>query len=307
MPAKKSVEKEETPKSKAVKNEVKEEKPLKASEQTAKAGKRSAKALKEAEEKQAKEERKASETKESVEKPRQKQNPARSRLSRRSKAYRASYELIEKGKAYPISEAIDLIKKTSKTKFDATVEIHINLNVDPKQADQNVRDTLVLPAGSGKTLTVAVYTDDPSAAKTAGADIAGSDDLLGDIDKGKLNFDILITTPALMPKLAKYARALGPRGLMPSPRNSTVTADITKAVKEAKAGRVEYRVDSNGIIHLGIGKVSFTDDALKENLTAVISNIRSNKPSSVKSTFFNSVVLTTTMGPPVILDVSSLS
>jgi large subunit ribosomal protein L1 len=284
---------------------VKEEK----KETTAKAGKRSAKAIKEVEEKQAKEERKSTKKVSTEEQPttKVKQNPPRTRLSRRSKAYKASYKLIEKGKSYPINEAIDLLKKTSKVKFDATVEIHINLNVDPKQADQNVRDSIVLPAGSGKTIKVAVFTEDPEVAKTAGADIAGSDDLLTQIDKGKLNFDILITSPALMPRLAKYARVLGPRGLMPNPRNGSVSSDIPKTIKESKGGRVEYRVDSSGIVHLGVGKVSFTDDQLKDNVTTLMSSIKSNKPSSVKSAFIESVVLTTSMGPSVILDVSSLN
>lgn len=295
---------------KAVVKDVKEtpkEEVAQETKETAKAGKRSAKAIKETEEKVAKEERKATKSEQAKVEAKVKQNPPRTRLSRRSKSYRASYELIEAGKAYAIDEAVELLKKTSKVKFDATVEIHINLNVDPKQADQNVRDNLVLPAGNGKTLKVAVFTEDAEAAKTAGADIAGSEDLLKQIDKGKLDFDILITTPTQMPKLAKYARVLGPRGLMPNPRNGSVTADIPKAIKETKTGRVEYRVDASGIIHLGVGKVSFTNDQLKDNITTLMTSVRSNKPSSVKSAFVDSVILTTSMGPSIILDTGSLT
>lgn len=269
----------------------------------AKAGKRSAKALAEAEEKQAKEERKASG--EAVEsKPKQPVKPTRSRLERRGKGFRKQAELIEKGKAYGLAEAIELAQKTSHVKFDATVELHINLGVDPRHADQNLRDNLVLPAGTGKTVKIAVLTDDAAAAK--GADIAGTEEVLALLDKGTLDFDVLIATPALMPKLGKYARVLGPRGLMPNPKSGTVTNDIAKAIADAKAGKVEYRVDSNGIVHLGVGKVSFTSAQLLENIQAVTTSIKANKPQSVKGTYIKSIYLTTSMGPSVSVDTASV-
>jgi large subunit ribosomal protein L1 len=273
---------------------------------TAKAGKRSTKALREAAEKQAKEERKAS-GEEAEAKPKQPIKPTRSRLERRGKKFRQSAELVDRSKFYSLEEAIGLAKKTNPSKFDATVEMHINLGVDPRHADQNIRDNLVLPAGTGRTVKIAVLTDDADAAKKAGADIAGTDELLAQLDKGTLNFDILIATPALMPRLGKYARVLGPRGLMPNPKSGTVTTDIQKAVAEAKAGRVEYRVDSTGIVHIGIGKVSFDDAKLLENLQAVLASIKSNKPQSVKGNYFKAVYITTTMGPSVKVDLVNVS
>lgn len=273
---------------------------------TAKAGKRSAKAVKEAEEKVAKEERKASgETDDS--RPKQPVKPTRTRLERRGKGFRKNAEQIEKGKAYSIDQAVELAQKTSHVKFDATVELHINLGVDPRHADQNIRDNLVLPAGTGKTVRIAVLTDDAAEAEKAGADIAGTDDLFASLDKGNLDFDILIATPSLMPKLGKYARVLGPRGLMPNPKSGTVTTDIAKAVAEAKAGRVEYRVDSTGIIHLGVGKVSFTPAQLKDNVQAVVTSVKANKPQSVKGNYIKAVHLTTSMGPSIAVDLAGLN
>lgn len=280
--------------------------PAATEEATAKAGKRSAKALKEAEEKQAKEERKAS-GEAAAEKPKQPVKPTRSRLERRGKHFRKIAEQIEKGKAYGLDEAIALAQKTSHVKFDATVELHINLGVDPRHADQNIRDNLVLPAGTGKTVRIAVLTEDAAEAKKAGADIAGTDDLFADLDKGNLNFDILIATPQLMPKLGKYARVLGPRGLMPNPKSGTVTTDINKAIAEAKAGRVEYRVDSTGIVHLGVGKVSFKPADLTQNVNAVLDSVKANKPQSVKGTYVKAVHLTTSMGPSIAVDTAGLN
>ena len=268
----------------------------------AKAGKRSAKSLREKEELEAKKVAKESK----VEAPKQSFKPTRTRLERQGKGIRASAAKIEKGKTYDLAEALKLAKETSHVKFDATVELHLNLNVDPKHADQNIRDIVNLPAGSGRKVTVAVFTEDDKAAKAAGADIAGLDDFLTQLDKGKLNFDILITTPQLMPKLSKYARVLGPRGLMPNPKSGTVTNDIAKAVKESKGGRVEYRVDSNGIVHAGIGKVSFKEEDLKSNVSAFISSIRANKPASVKSNYLMSGFISTSMGPSIRVDVNTL-
>jgi ribosomal protein L1 len=274
--------------------------------QTAKAGKRSAKALKEEAEKQAKEERKASGEADEA-KPKQPVKPTRSRLERRGKLFRKSAEHIDKSKFYSLEEAIELAKKTSHVKFDATVELHMNLGVDPRHADQNIRDNLVLPAGTGKNVRIAVLTDDAATATKAGAAIAGTDELLSELEKGNLNFDILISTPVLMPKLGKHARVLGPRGLMPNPKSGTVTTDIDRAVAEAKAGRVEYRVDSTGIVHVGVGKVSFSSKHLLDNLSAVLASVKGNKPSSVKGNYIKAVYLTTSMGPSVKVDLASLN
>jgi large subunit ribosomal protein L1 len=271
--------------------------------EVAKAGKRSAKALKEAEDLAAKKERINNQT---PAKPVKVIKPTRSKLERRAKAFRKSAEKIDATKTYSFSEAIVLAKTTSPVKFDATVEVHVNLNVDPRQADQNIRDIVILPAGSGKKVTVAVFTDDPKAALTAGADIAGNEEFLQLLDKGKMDFDVLISSPTLMAKLGKYARILGPRGLMPNPKSGTVTTDIAKAVKESKAGKIEYRVDSNGIVHLGVGKVSFDQSGLKDNILAVFSSIRTNKPSSVKSNYIKTVHFATSMGPSITVDPSTI-
>lgn len=271
----------------------------------AKAGKRSAKALAEAEEKEAKEERKAHATEaeaEKASKPKQPVKPARPRIERQGKNFRKAAELVEKGKVYSLAQAVELATKTSPVKFDASVEMHINLNVDPRHADQNVRDNLLLPAGTGKTVRVAVLDD----AKIEGADLTGVEAILKDLEKGAINFDILIATPAQMPKLGKYARVLGPRGLMPNPKSGTVTTDLNKAVAEAKAGRVEYRVDSTGIVHLAIGKVSFGVQKLQENARAVLASIKSNKPNSVKGTYVKVIHMTTTMGPSITVDPNEL-
>jgi len=274
----------------------------------AKAGKRSAKSLEEAEAKLEKEDRKAFKAEvEAEDKPKAPVKATRTRLERASKCFRKSAELLEANKKYTLEEAVKLAKLTSHVKFDATVEMHVNLNVDPRHADQNIRDSLLLPAGSGRNVRVAVLTDDAAEAKKAGADIAGLDDLLAQLEKGTINFDILVSTPALMPKLGKYARILGPRGLMPNPKSGTVTTDINRAVSEAKAGRVEYRVDTTGIVHLGFGKVSFTEAQLLDNVNAVLTSIKSNKPNSVKNAYFKAVHITTTMGPSIAVDLASVN
>jgi large subunit ribosomal protein L1 len=283
---------------------VKEEKAPKA---TAKAGKRSAKAVKEAEEKQVKEERKASTSESSSEeakKPAKK--PTRSKLERSGKKFREAAKLIEKDKAYNLSDALELATKTSPVKFDATVELHMNLGVDSRQADQNVRGTVGLPEGTGKSARVAVITeaDDEKKATDAGADLVGADKIFAALDKEQVEFDILIATPNMMPKLAKYARFLGPKGLMPNPKSGTVTPDVVKAVKEAKAGRVEYRVDSAGIVHLGFGKVSFGAARLANNANVIIDAIKAAKPASLKGSYIKSVHISTTMGPSIKVQLS---
>ncbi|MFZ2513556.1 MAG: 50S ribosomal protein L1 [Candidatus Saccharimonadales bacterium] len=278
--------------------EATEEKGASQVKATAKAGKRSAKGLEEAEAKAEKIEHQKHRDEEEAEaeaKPKAPVKPTRSRLERRSKGYRKSAELVEKGKVYALGEALELATKTSSVKFDASVELHVNLGVDPRQADQNIRANLVLPQGTGKTVRVAVFSDD----KVTGADLAGVEEITKQLDKGEISFDTLIATPANMPKLGKYARLLGPRGLMPNPKSGTVTTDVQKAVSEAKAGRVEYRVDSTGIVHLAVGKVSFGGAKLLENASAVMANIKSAKPQSVKGNYIKAVHVTTTMGPSI--------
>jgi large subunit ribosomal protein L1 len=285
--------------------EVVAEKTETSTKSVAKAGKRSAKALEAAEAKVEKEERKAEAAEEATEdKPKVQQKPARDKIERKGKGYRKSAELIDRTKSYTLAEALELATKTSHVKFDATVEVHVNLGVDPRHADQNLRDTIVLPAGSGKNVRVAVFadTDDVATAKKAGADIAAGEEFLQQLEKGTIDFDILVATPAMMPKLGKYARMLGPKGLMPNPKSGTVTTDVAKAVTEAKAGRVEYRVDSTGIVHVGLGKVSFGADKLAENAHAVFASIKGNKPASVKGAYVKSVHITTSMGPSVKVD-----
>lgn len=270
-------------------------------EASTKAGKRSAKALAEVQEKQAKQERKKAASTAKAESPKPPQKPPRSRSERAGKKYREAIKQIDKSKSYNIGEAVDLAAKTATTKFDATIELHINLEVDPKQADQNIRDIVSLPNGTGKSIRVAVFAEgeDLEKAKSAGADLVGNDDLLATFDKEQTDFEVLISTPMLMARLGKYAKLLGPKGLMPNPKSGTVTTDVAKAVKAAKAGRVEFRVDQAGIIHLGIGKASFGPQKLLENAQVVVSSIRAAKPASVKGTYIKSAYVTSTMGPSI--------
>jgi large subunit ribosomal protein L1 len=273
---------------------------------TAKAGKRSAKSIAEKEAEIAKEEKKANEDDHAA--PKVVTKVVRTKLERAGKKIREVAKLIEKEKDYSLVEALDLIGKTSTTKFDSTVELHVNLSVDPKHADQNIRDNLVLPSGTGRTVRVAVFADADlhAAAKKAGADVVGADDFLAQLDKELINFDILIATPTNMGKLGKYARLLGPKGLMPNPKSGTVTVDVEKAVSQAKAGRVEYRVDTSGIVHLGVGKVTFGSEKLSENIKAVFASIKAAKPASVKSSYVKAIHLSTTMGPSIRVAISEL-
>lgn len=272
----------------------------------AKAGKRSQKALDEAEAKAEKEARK--ESGETIADEPVKKGPApkvRPKFERRGKNYRKAAEKVEKGKTYSLKDAIKLATETSPSKFDASVEAHVRLGVDPRQADQNIRATVALPHGTGKTVRVAVFAseDQHAAAKNAGADIVGDDDFLKQLDKEQIDFDILVATPQYMPKLGKYARTLGPKGLMPNPKSGTVSADVAKAVGEAKAGRVEYRVDKQGIIHLSVGKVSFGADKLHENAMSFFASLQSQKPSSLKGNYILSTTITTTMGPGIKVEI----
>jgi large subunit ribosomal protein L1 len=209
---------------------------------------------------------------------------------------------------YSLDDGLNILKKLGTAKFLESVEAHISLNIDPKYGNQQLRTSLVLPKGTGKSLRIAVFSE-PDAVNDLlkmGATIAGYDDLIEDITVGKLNFDILITTPQLMPKLAKLGRVLGPKGLMPSPKSGTVTQNLGEAINEFKKGKLEYRADKTGIVHLSFGKSNFSIEDLKENLLTVYTSIEKNKPSGVKGKYFKSFTLCTTMSPAVKLDLTSL-
>lgn len=218
-----------------------------------------------------------------------------------SKKYREVAVLVDKNNYYTSTEAVDLIKKTSTTKFDSSVEIHVRLGVNPTAADQQVRGTVALPNGTGKTQRVAVICapDKEKEAKDAGADKVGADSLIAEIEKGTLDFDILVASPDMMAKIGKLGKVLGTKGLMPNPKAGTVTPEVGKAVKELKAGRVEFKVDKSSIVHQIIGKVSFDAKKLEENYTVFMDALKHAKPSGVKGTYIKSINLSTTMGPGI--------
>lgn len=229
-------------------------------------------------------------------------------MKKRSKKYTEALGKVEKGKAYTVDEAVKLVKETSITKFDSSVEVAIRLNLDTKKADQQLRGAIVLPKGTGKTNRVVVIAkgDAATKAKEAGADYVGDADLLQKIEKENwFDFDTMIATPDMMPLLGKLGRVLGPKGLMPNPKTGTVTMDPAKAVNDAKAGRVEYRTDSFGNIHAVIGKVSFTEEDLKENLNAFVANIIKIRPATVKGDYIKNIAITTTMGPGIKISLNS--
>jgi len=203
-----------------------------------------------------------------------------------------------------VQEAISLLKETATTKFVESVELHANLNIDPKYADQQLRTTVTLPNGIGKQVKIAVLTNDENfaEAESAGADIIGNDSLIEAITQGNIEFDLLIATPNMMPKLAKLGRVLGPKGLMPSPKSGTVTSTITSTVTEFKKGKFEYKADKTGVVHVSFGKVNFTNEQLVENLTQLYSSIEQNRPSGVKGKYFKSLFICTSMGPSIKLD-----
>jgi large subunit ribosomal protein L1 len=271
-------------------------------EKFAKAGKRSHKAVTEAEEEAARQARK--EEGAATEEKKGPKPIVRSRLERRGKKYRELAKKIETGKSFSLAEAVKLASETSPVKFDATVEIHVRLDVDPKQANQNIRATVTLPSGTGKTVRVAAFVPKEQG---AGADIAGEEEVLALLDKEQLDFDVLVTTPQLMPKLGKYARLLGPKGLMPNPKAGTVSADPAKAIEEARAGKIEYRVDKQSIVHLGIGKVSFGAEKLLANANVFFESLNANKPTGLKGNYIITVSVTTSMGPGIKVDLSSLT
>ena len=226
------------------------------------------------------------------------------KLSRRHK------ENIEKtkNKVYSnLEEAIKALKETATTKFVETVELHANLNIDPKYADQQLRTTVTLPNGVGKQLTIAVLTNDENfqEAEDAGANLIGNNDLIESITQGNIDFDLLIATPNMMPKLAKLGRVLGPKGLMPSPKSGTVTSTLNTTITEFKKGKFEYKADKTGVLHVSFGKADFTDNQLIENLQALYDSIEKNRPSGVKGKYFKSLFICTTMGPSIKLDLNT--
>ncbi len=225
-------------------------------------------------------------------------------MAQRSKKYREALAQVDRGALYGVSEAIDLVKKLSSASFDETVELAVRLGVDPRKADQIVRGTLSLPSGTGRTERVAVFAAGEKAAeaRAAGADVVGADDLVARVNGGFLDFDVAIATPDLMGQVGTLGRVLGPRGLMPNPKTGTVTMDVGKAVTEFKGGRVEYRTDKIGNVHIRIGKVSFTREQLVTNLHAVIEELQRAKPASAKGRYLLSVTVATTMGPGVHID-----
>lgn len=230
-------------------------------------------------------------------------------MAKDGKRMKALREGIDRKKLYPVDEAVKLVKANAQAKFDETIELAMNLGVDPRHADQMVRGVVALPSGTGRTVRVAVFAKDAKAeeAKAAGADIVGADDLAEKVQKGEIDFDRCIATPDMMPVVGRLGKILGPRGMMPNPKVGTVTVDIAEAVKSSKGGSVEFRVEKAGIIHAGIGKASFTEDQLASNVNAFVNAVMKAKPSGVKGSYMKRVAISSTMGPGVHLDLSSVA
>ena len=220
-------------------------------------------------------------------------------MAKHSKRYTALKEKVAAGKSYSLDEALALAKVAGNTTFDAGVELHVRTGIDVKQSDEQLRGTVSLPHGTGKKQRIAALTSNPDAAKSAGAALAGGEELIKDIQAGKMDFDVLVAEPAFMPKLAPVAKILGPRGLMPSPKNGTVSPDVTVAIGELARGKVSFKNDNTGNIHLLVGRASFDADKLGENIRAAYDAIKAAKPAAVKGTFIKNVTLATTMGPGI--------
>ncbi|HLR02486.1 MAG TPA: 50S ribosomal protein L1 [Virgibacillus sp.] len=228
-------------------------------------------------------------------------------MAKRGKRYEDALKLIDRSKAYDAEEAISLLKETAKAKFDETVEVAFRLGVDPKKADQQIRGAMVLPHGTGKSQTVLVFAkgDKVKEAEEAGADYVGDQDLINKINQGWFDFDVIVATPDMMAEVGKLGRVLGPKGLMPNPKTGTVTFEVGNAVKEIKAGKVEYRVDKQSNIHVPIGKMSFENEQLRDNFAAIVDTVVKAKPQSAKGVYVRNVSITSTMGPGIKVDVSS--
>jgi len=229
-------------------------------------------------------------------------------MAKKGKKYVEAAKLVDRTKAYEVSEALELVKKTSFVKFDASVEVAFRLGVDPRKNDQQIRGAVVLPNGTGKTQRVLVFAKGEKAkeAEAAGADYVGDEEYINKIQDGWFEFDVIVATPDMMGQVGKLGRILGPKGLMPNPKTGTVTFDVERAVKEIKAGKVEYRVDKAGNVHVAIGKVSFDTDKLKENLATVYEAILKAKPAAAKGTYVKNVTVTSTMGPGVKVDAATI-
>lgn len=230
-------------------------------------------------------------------------------MAKSGKKYTEALKLVDQSKFYTLADASELVKKTSTTKFDSSVELHISLGVDPRHADQMVRGSVTLPHGIGKDVKVLalVNASKQDEARKAGADFVGLDDMVAKIEEGWTDFDVVIATPDVMGVIGKLGRVLGPRGLMPNPKSGTVTMDVANAVNEAKAGKIDFRVDKYGIIHTSVGKCSFDTDKIRENAAALIQRILKLKPSSAKGTYLKSASMSATMGPGITLDKAELS
>ena len=230
-------------------------------------------------------------------------------MAKKGKKYVEAAKLVDRTQTYSVQEAIELVKKTNTTKFDATVEVAFRLGVDPKKADQQIRGAVVLPNGTGKTQRVLVFAKGEKAkeAEAAGADYVGDADYINKIQQGWFEFDVIVATPDMMGEVGKLGRVLGPKGLMPNPKTGTVTFDVTRAINEIKAGKVEYRVDKSGNIHVPIGKASFENEKLVENFNTIFETMVKVKPSAAKGTYMKNVTVASTMGPGVKVDPSSVA
>lgn len=227
------------------------------------------------------------------------------KLSKKAKAIKAK---VSSAKQYTVTEAVSMLKEFANNKFDESLDVSVNLGVDPRKSDQNVRGASVLPNGTGKTVRVAVFTQGPNAdaAKEAGADIVGMDDLAEQVKRGEMNFDVVIASPDAMRVVGQLGQILGPRGLMPNPKVGTVTPDVVTAVKNAKSGQVRYRTDKSGIIHCSIGKVSFDENSIKQNLEFLVADLKKAKPTAAKGIYLKKISLSSTMGPGLWIDQNSL-